>query len=75
MSENLRAYTRALYAFDAVAARVDPNQWDLPSPCADWTAREVLGHVTWGTLAVAARAAGEQPPREAPEAEVAGDDP
>lgn len=75
MSENLRAYTRALYAFDAAAARVAPDQWDRPSPCAEWTAREVLGHVTWGTLAVAARAAGEEPPREASEAEIAGDDP
>ena len=56
MSENLRAYTRALYAMDAVAARVADDQWDAKSPCDEWSAREVLGHVIWGTRAVAARA-------------------
>ena len=75
MSDNLRAYTRALYAFDAVAARVEPDQWDNKRPCAEWTAREVLGHVTWGTTALAARVSGGEPPAEAAEAEVAGDDP
>ena len=58
-----------------MAARVGDDQWDDPSPCDEWTAREVVGHVTWGTLAVATQAADEEPPAAAPEREVAGDDP
>jgi hypothetical protein len=41
MSTNLRAYTKAIYAFDAVAQRVPADAWDRPSPCDDWTARQV----------------------------------
>ncbi len=44
MSDNLRNYTKALYGFDAVVQRVDDGGWDSPSPCAGWTARDVLAH-------------------------------
>lgn len=75
MSENLRRYTKAMYALDAVARRVPADAWDQQSPCADWTAREVVGHVTYGTRALLARLSGGDAPAEAPEAELAGDDP
>lgn len=44
MSQNLRNYTKALYGFDAVVQRVPADQWDAPSPCEGWSARDVLVH-------------------------------
>ncbi|MBA2552443.1 MAG: TIGR03086 family protein [Geodermatophilaceae bacterium] len=32
-------------AFERKVAGVRPDQWSDPSPCADWTARDVVGHV------------------------------
>lgn len=75
MSSNLRNYVKAAYAMDAIVQRVDPGQWDNPSPCSEWTAREVLGHVIWHTKRLAAQCTGGPPPAEQPESEVAGSDP
>lgn len=44
VSENLRNYTKALFGFDAVVARVLPDQWTRPSPCEGWSASDVLAH-------------------------------
>jgi len=44
VSDNLRNYTKALYGFDAVVQRVADDQWDNPSPCEGWSARDVLSH-------------------------------
>lgn len=75
MSENLRNYTKALYALDAVAQRVPADAWDNASCCDGWTAREVAGHASWVIQAVGATASGGEGPAQQPEAEVAGDDP
>jgi len=32
-------------AFERKVAAVQPEQWSNPSPCADWTARDVVGHI------------------------------
>lgn len=45
MSENLRGYLAALYGFDAVVRRMPDDGWDQPSKCAEWTCRDVVGHV------------------------------
>lgn len=37
-------YRRALDVMDAAMASANPIRWDSPSPCADWTARQVAGH-------------------------------
>lgn len=74
MSENLRTYLSACYAFDAVARRVPADKWDAQSPCSSWTAREVVGHSI--TVAEMIRAAvGGDGPSEGTEAQKAGDDP
>ncbi len=74
MSENLRTYLKACYAFDAVARRVPADKWDAQSPCSSWTAREVVGHSI--TVAEMIRsAAGGDSPSEGTEAQKAGDDP
>jgi uncharacterized protein (TIGR03086 family) len=44
MSENLRNFTKAIYAMDAVVQRVPTDAWDNDSPCEGWTARDVVGH-------------------------------
>jgi uncharacterized protein (TIGR03086 family) len=75
VSENLRNYTRAVYTVDAVVSRMPNEAWDNPSPCAAWTAREVLGHFMWGAHNIASAAGGGERPAPRPEAEVATDDP
>jgi hypothetical protein len=42
MSDNLLAYIRGLFSFDAVVQRTDPARWDDPPPCERWTARGVV---------------------------------
>ncbi len=44
MSENLRSFTKAIYAMDAVVQRVPVDRWDAASPCDGWTARDVVAH-------------------------------
>jgi len=75
MSVNLRDFTRAAYTFDAVVRRVPPDTWGRQSPCEEWTAGEVLGHVVWTMHRITAAARGSERPAERPEAETAGADP
>lgn len=44
MSENLRAFTQAVYAFDAVVRRMPSEGWDAPSACEGWNGRDVVEH-------------------------------
>ncbi len=39
------AYGRHADSFEALVAGVSPDQWDNQSPCSDWTARDVVGHL------------------------------
>lgn len=39
------AFARLADPFAAVVDRVPDTQWDAPSPCEGWTARDVLAHV------------------------------
>jgi len=38
-------YHRRAARFEALVVAVDPARWDDPSPCADWRARDVVGHL------------------------------
>lgn len=38
-------YRRRADRFEALVAGVDPARWDDPSPCAEWRARDVVGHI------------------------------
>lgn len=75
MSENLRTFTKALYALDAVAQRVPEGAWDASSCCDGWTAREVAGHASWVIQNIGATAGSGEPPAQMAEADVAGADP
>ncbi|WP_163511657.1 TIGR03086 family metal-binding protein [Fodinicola acaciae] len=54
------AYKRAQDGFDTVLAKIGADQWDQPSTCAEWTIRDVAGHVIWAQLQLRAWATGEE---------------
>lgn len=56
----LERYVRAQNVFDRVVAAVPTNGWDEPSACAEWTRRDVLGHVIWGQELVGNLASGRR---------------
>jgi len=45
MSEVSERYARLADAFAAKIAAVPDDRWDSQSPCPDWQARDVVGHV------------------------------
>ncbi len=76
MSDNLRRYIVAMFELDHVIRSVPADEWDRPSPCAGWTAREVAGHA----MAVVANVGAKLGVREPLHAfgdvgAIAGDDP
>ena len=38
-------YRARAHAFERRVAAVQPHQWESQSPCEEWTARDVVGHV------------------------------
>jgi uncharacterized protein (TIGR03086 family) len=64
-------------ASDAVAgliANIRPGQWSAPTPCTDWTVRQVVNHLIGMNRVFAALLAG-QPPPPRPSADHVEDDP
>lgn len=51
MSENLRNYTKAAYAFDHVIKSAKDSVYTRRAPCAGWTGKDVYEHVM-GNLAM-----------------------
>ncbi|MEV4143673.1 TIGR03086 family metal-binding protein [Amycolatopsis sp. NPDC049691] len=54
----MELYRRAQDGFDAVLAAVPDDRWDAPSACAEWSVRDVAGHVIWGQRQLRAWASG-----------------
>lgn len=75
MSENLRNFVQSAYTLDAVVRRVPDQTWGDPSPCDEWTAGEVLGHVVWGLRNTVALASGGSTPPQQAEADIVAHDP
>lgn len=44
MTSNLRDFTAAVYAFDAVVQRIPADGWGAASACEGWSARDLLQH-------------------------------
>ena len=64
MSEISERYARRASAFAEKVAAVSEDQWAAPSPCEDWTARDVVGHVVQSQgmfLGFVGREMGEHP--------------
>lgn len=55
----MELYRRAQDGFDEVLAGVGPDQWNRPSTCAEWSVRDVAGHVVWAQRQLRAWATGE----------------
>ncbi|WP_405574428.1 TIGR03086 family metal-binding protein [Streptomyces sp. NBC_01167] len=45
MTDIADRYRRHADDFESKVAAVRPEQWDNPSPCARWSARDVVGHI------------------------------
>ncbi|MBE1598185.1 TIGR03086 family metal-binding protein [Streptomyces stelliscabiei] len=54
----LRACEEVLDAVGLLVAAVEPDQFDRPTPCADWDVRALLGHLVWENLLWASLADG-----------------
>ncbi|MFZ2512170.1 MAG: maleylpyruvate isomerase N-terminal domain-containing protein, partial [Gordonia sp. (in: high G+C Gram-positive bacteria)] len=57
--DSLDMYRNGLEFFSGVVETVPAAGWDRASPCAGWTARDVLGHVGTATAMGAAILADE----------------
>ncbi len=62
MSETADRYTRVADGFTERVVAVTAAQWADPSPCADWTARDVVVHVVTTHVRVLANLDGAEAP-------------
>lgn len=61
MSDVADRYARLADGFLARIHHVPPERWDAPSPCAGWTARDVVAHVVNGHRGILAAVHGRAP--------------
>jgi uncharacterized protein (TIGR03086 family) len=75
----IELYLRALDRLGAVVDAVPPDRWDDPTPCPDWSARQLVGHLVDAQRQVLAMVGddGPRPPVNDPRelAALAGPDP
>jgi uncharacterized protein (TIGR03086 family) len=53
-------YRRTQDALDAVLATVQPDEWDAPTKCPEWTVKDITGHVIWAQEQLRHWAIGEE---------------
>lgn len=58
--------------FTATVDAVPTDRWSSPSPCSDWTARDVVAHVVGSQREIVTNVGLELPPGPSPEADPAG---
>ncbi|MFA4080548.1 TIGR03086 family metal-binding protein [Mycobacteroides salmoniphilum] len=51
-------FLRASAAIEAMIAAVRPDQWDAPTPCAEWNLRQLVNHLVEVNYSLAARFGG-----------------
>jgi len=61
MTEEFTGYQRALDGFEAVLCAIPADGWDAPSPCTQWSVRDVAGHMIGGQRMIRDLAAGVPP--------------
>ena len=79
MNQAIEHYQHAWTLLEETAQAVPSRSWDDPSPCEDWTARQLAGHLVDAHRQVQAMLTGTKPlaPTSEPAAltELAGEDP
>ena len=45
--EILSLHRRAVEEWLSRVEAVGPDQWDQPTPCSDWSVRDLVQHVVW----------------------------
>lgn len=58
MSEETDRFALVASRFDARVQAVPPEQWGAQSPCEEWNARDVVGHIVGNYRSMAAQATG-----------------
>ncbi|MFP5297816.1 MAG: TIGR03086 family metal-binding protein [Actinomycetota bacterium] len=43
--ELIRLHERSVAGFDRLVQQVEPDQWDAPTPCTEWSVRDLVNHV------------------------------
>jgi uncharacterized protein (TIGR03086 family) len=66
MSDNLRTYTRAVFAFDHVIKSAKPNVYTRKAPCAGWTGQNVYEHALGNLAMIKAYAKTGKGPKSTP---------
>ena len=60
MEDRGKLLTQAIDAMRARVANVQPDQWNAPTPCTEWTAKDVVNHVVMGSSVIAGLFAGKK---------------
>jgi len=55
-------FQRAAAVTDAIVSAVRPDQFGHPTPCTEWTVRQLINHVLAGNLFFVSLATGAPPP-------------
>ncbi|HEV2778337.1 MAG TPA: TIGR03086 family metal-binding protein [Actinophytocola sp.] len=48
--EVLEAHGRAMDVFDRAVRKIEAGSWDAPTPCSEWTVRDLLNHLVYEQL-------------------------
>ncbi len=67
MTAPLDELGRALNAVGRLVAGVRDDQWSAPTPCTDWTVRDLVGHLMGMNLVFAALLRDQRPPERGPD--------
>lgn len=57
----LDAFTRVQDTIATIVRATSPDRFDLPTPCADWTVRDLLDHLVWENIIWGGLAQGTPP--------------
>jgi uncharacterized protein (TIGR03086 family) len=66
MSNNLRLYTSAIYAFEHVLKSAKPTAFSRKAPCVGWTGKDVYEHATGNLAMIKSFAATGKGPKSTP---------
>lgn len=71
--QHTKNFDRAAAAATAIIGKIDSDRFGEPTPCDEWTVRDVVNHLTHGNLMAAAAFRGDRPPERG--VDYLGDDP